>query len=114
MGLMRISARHTISLHSRETPFRLARTALADTPLSNDVAFRLHGALFALLRANLPPRAAKQWRVACDKFVFPAGFAQGWTELVRLFDLQCAIAELTAADAHYVKRLDPPSWGRFL
>jgi hypothetical protein len=35
-------------------------------------------------------------------------------ELVRLYDLQCAIAELTSEDAHYVKRLDPPSWGRFL
>jgi hypothetical protein len=52
--------------------------------------------------------------VACVQFVFPASFARGWTELVRLYDLQCAIAELTAADAHYVKRLDPPSWGRFL
>jgi hypothetical protein len=28
--------------------------------------------------------------------------------------MQCEIAELTVADAHYVKRLDPPSWGRFL
>jgi hypothetical protein len=34
--------------------------------------------------------------------------------VVRLYDLQCVIAELTVADAHYVKRLDPPSWGRFL
>ena len=33
---------------------------------------------------------------------------------MRLYDLQCAIAELTLADVHYVKRLDPPSWGRFL
>ncbi len=33
---------------------------------------------------------------------------------MQLYDLQCVIAELTAADAHYVKRLDPPSWGRFL
>jgi hypothetical protein len=33
---------------------------------------------------------------------------------VRLYDLQCAIAELREEDTHYVKRLDPPSWGRFL
>ncbi len=71
-------------------------------------------ALLALLRAYLPPRAGKELRLACAQFVFPASFARGWTELVRLYDLQCAIAELTAADAHYVKRLDPPSWGRFL
>jgi hypothetical protein len=88
----------------------LARTALADTPLSDHAIFRLHGALLALLRAYLPPRAGKELRLACAQFVFPASFARGWTELVRLYELQCAIAEL----AHYVKRLDPPSWGRFL
>jgi hypothetical protein len=92
----------------------LARTALADTPLSDHANFRLHGALLVLLRAYLAPRAGKELRLACDQFVFPANFARGWTELVRLYDLQCAIAELTVADAHYVKRLDPPSWGRFL
>jgi hypothetical protein len=36
----------------------LARTALADTTASDQVAFRLHGALVSLLRAYLPPRAA--------------------------------------------------------
>ena len=46
--------------------------------------------------------------------VFPANTAQGWTELVRLYDLQCAIAELTATEVLHVKRLDPPTWGRFL
>ena len=54
------------------------------------------------------------WRDACDDFVFPQSFSQGWTSLVRLYDLQCVIAELTAAEAHYVKRLDPPTWGKFL
>ena len=92
----------------------LARTALADTPLSDDMNFRLHGAVLALLRAYLPPIAGKELRLACARFAFPASFARGWTELVRLYDLQCAIAELTAEDAHYVKGLDPPSWGRFL
>ena len=106
----------------------LARTALADTPLSDHANFRLHGALLTLLRANLPTSDGKELRLACIRFVFPASFARGWTELVRLYDLQCAIAErlydlsylqcaiaqLTAADAHYVKRLDAPSWGRFL
>jgi hypothetical protein len=92
----------------------LARTALADTPPSDHANFRLHRALLALLRAYLPPRAGKELRLACAQFVFPASFARGWTELVRLYDLQCAIAELTAEDAHYVKGLDPPSWGRFL
>jgi hypothetical protein len=92
----------------------LARTALADTSLSDHANFRLHGALLALLRAYLPPRVGKELRLACAQFVFPANFARGWTELVRLYDLQCAIAELTVADEHYVIRLDPPSWGRFL
>ena len=92
----------------------LARTALADTPPSDHAAFRLHGALLSLLRVYLPPRAAKLWREACDEFVFPQGFSQGWTELVRLFDLQCVIAELTANEQHWVKRLDQPTWGRFL
>lgn len=92
----------------------LARTALTDAPLSDGETFRLHGALLAMLRAYLPPRAAKLWRDACNDFVFPPNFSQGWTALVRLFDLQCVIAALTAADAHYVKRLDPPTWGHFL
>jgi hypothetical protein len=92
----------------------LARTALADTPPSDHAAFRLHGALLSLLRVYLPPRAAKLWREACDEFVFPQGFSQGWTELVRFFDLQCVIAELTANEQHWVKRLDQPTWGRFL
>jgi hypothetical protein len=92
----------------------LARTALADTPPSDHLTFRLHGALVALLQAFLPPRAAKEWRVACAQFVFPANTAQGWTELVRLYDLQCAIAELTVTEVLHVKRLDPPTWGRFL
>jgi hypothetical protein len=92
----------------------LARTTLSDTPPSDGATFRLHGALIALLRAYLPPRAAKLWWDACDDFVFPQSFSQGWTSLVRLYDLQCVIAELTAAEAHYVKRLDPPTWGKFL
>jgi hypothetical protein len=95
----------------------LARTALADTPISDHANFCLHGALLALLRAYLLPHDGKELRLACAQFVFPASFARGWTELVRLYDLQCAIVELTAADAHYVKRLDrldPPSWGRNL
>ena len=92
----------------------LARTALSDTPPSDGATFRLHGALIALLRAYLPPRAAKMWRDACDDFVFPQNFSQGWTALVRLFDLQCVISELTAAETHWVKRLDPPTWGKFL
>jgi hypothetical protein len=60
----------------------LARTALADTPPSDHVTFRLHGALLALLCAYLPPRAGKECRLSCAQFVFPASFAQGWTELV--------------------------------
>jgi len=92
----------------------MVRTALSDTPQSDGATFRLHGALIAFLRAYLPPRAAKEWRGACGDFVFPQSFSQGWTALVRLFDLQCVIAELTAAEAHYVKRLDPPTWGNFL
>jgi hypothetical protein len=27
------------------------------------------------------------WRDACNDFVFPQSFSQGWTALVRLFDL---------------------------
>jgi hypothetical protein len=54
------------------------------------------------------------WREACDEFVFPQGFSQGWTELVRLFDLQCVISELTSTETHFVKRLDQPTWGKFL
>ena len=98
----------------------LARTALADTPPSAHANFRLHGASLTLLRAYLPTSDGKELRLACILFVFPASFARGWTELVRLYDLQCAnaerlydlqcaIAQLTAADAHYVKRLDAPS-----
>ena len=68
----------------------------------------------SLLRAYLPPRAAKLCREACDAFVFPHCLSQGWTELVRLWDLQCVIAQLTVAETHWVKRLDPPTWGRFL
>ena len=81
----------------------LTRTALADTPLSDHANFRLHGALLALLRVYLPPRAGKELLLACAQFVFPANFARGWTELVRLYDLQCVIVALTVADAHYVK-----------
>ena len=92
----------------------LARTELSDTPQSDGATFRLHDALIALLRAYLPPRAAKLWRDACDDFVFPQSFSQGWTSIVRLYNLQCVIAELTAAEAHYVKRLDPTTWGKFL
>jgi hypothetical protein len=92
----------------------LARTALADTPPSDGATLCLHGALLSLLRAYLPPRAAKLWLEVCDEFVFPQGFRQVWTELVRLFDLQCVIAELTVAETHWVKRLDQPTWGRFL
>jgi len=55
----------------------LARTALSDTPPSDGATFRLHGALIALLRAYLPPRAAKLWRDAGDVFVFPPSFSQG-------------------------------------
>ncbi len=98
----------------------LAHTALADTPLSDHANFRLHGASLTLLRAYLPTSDGKELRLACILFVFPASFARGWTELVRLYDLQCAnaerlydlqcaIAQLTAADAHYVNRLDAPS-----
>jgi hypothetical protein len=92
----------------------LAHTAFADTPFSDHANFSLHGALLTLLRTYLPPLAGKELRLACAQFVFPASFARGWTELVLLYDLQCVIAELTSADAHYVNRLDPPSWGLFL
>jgi hypothetical protein len=92
----------------------LARTVLSDTPPSDNVTFRLHGGLIALLRAYLPSRAAKLWRDACGDFVFPQSFSQGWTSIVRLYDLQCVIAQLTATEAHYVKRLDQPTWGKFL
>ena len=34
--------------------------------------------------------------------------------MVHLFDLQCVIAELTVAEVHHVKRMDPPTWARFL
>jgi hypothetical protein len=54
------------------------------------------------------------WREACDEFVFQQGFSQGWTEIVRLFDLQCVIAEVTSTETHFVKRLDPTTWGKFL
>ena len=70
----------------------LTRTALADTPPSDGVTFWLHVTLLTLLRAYLLPRVAKMWRDACDDFGFPQDFSQGWTELVRLFDLQCVIA----------------------
>jgi hypothetical protein len=65
----------------------LARTALADTQLSDHANFRLHGALLALLRAYLSPHAGKELRLACAQFVFPAIVARCWTELVRLYDL---------------------------
>jgi hypothetical protein len=65
----------------------LAHTALSDTQQSDGATFRLHAALIALLRAYLPPRSAKLWRDACDDFVFPQSFSQGWTSLVRLYDL---------------------------
>jgi hypothetical protein len=49
------------------------------------------------------------------QFLFwPNVFACGWTEAVHVYDLLCAIAVLMAADAHHVKRLDVPSWARFL
>jgi hypothetical protein len=92
----------------------VARTALADTPASDNANLHLHGALMSLLRAYLPPRAAQQWRETCGAFVFPPCLSQGWTELVRLWDLQCVIAQLTVAETHWVKRLDPTTWGRFL
>jgi hypothetical protein len=92
----------------------LVRTALSDTPPSDGATFRLHDALIALLRAYLPPLAAKLWRDAGNDLVFPPNFSQGWTSIVRLYDLQCVIAQLTAAETHYVKRLDPPTWGKFL
>jgi hypothetical protein len=91
----------------------LARTSISDTTPSDGATFRLHGALLALLRTYLPPRGAKMWRDACDDFVFPQNFSQGWAALIRLFDLQCVIAELTAAETHWVNRLDP-TWGKFL
>jgi len=68
----------------------------------------------ALLLVYLPTSDGKELCLACVQFVYPASFIRGWTELVQLYDLQCAIAELTSADVHYVNRLDPPSWGRFL
>ena len=92
----------------------LVRTALSDTQPSDGATFRLHGAVIALLRAYLPPRAAKLWRDAGKDLVFPPSFSQGWTSIVRLYDLQCVIAQLTATEAHYVKRLDTPTWGKFL
>ncbi len=92
----------------------LDRTALADTAASDQLALRLHGSLLSLLRAYLPPRAAKLWRELCNEFAFPQGCSQGWTELVRIFDLQCVIAELTANEQHFVKRLEAPTWSRFL
>ena len=101
--MVRVPSRHT-----------LARTALADTQASDHLALRLHGSLLSLLRAYLPPRAAKLWRELCDEFVFPQGCSQGWTELVRLFDLQCVIAELTANEQHFVNRLEAPTWSKFL
>ncbi len=64
--------------------------------------------------AYLPPRAAKLWRELCNAFVFPQGCSQGWTELVRIFDLHCVIADLTANEQHFVKRLEAPTWSRFL
>ena len=92
----------------------IARTAIDEAPASCQAQYRLHSVLWVLLQAYLPPRAAKEWSLMCKAFVFPDNFAQGWTELVRMYDLQCAIAALTAAEVHYVKRLDTPSWGRFL
>jgi hypothetical protein len=55
-----------------------------------------------------------EWRVLCADFVLPPVFARGWTEAVRLYDLGSAIAALTACDGLHVKRLDVPSWARFL
>ena len=66
----------------------LARTSLSDTPPSDGPTFRLHGTLIALLRAYLPPHAAKMWRDACDDFVFRQNFSQGWAALV--FRVICA------------------------
>jgi hypothetical protein len=48
----------------------LAPTAFADTPPSDGATFHLHSALLTLLRAYLPPRAAKMWRDAFNDFVF--------------------------------------------
>jgi hypothetical protein len=41
-------------------------------------------------------------------------FSRGWTEAVGLYDLGSAIAAITATDTLHVKRLDLPSWVRFL
>ena len=92
----------------------LARTALNDMAASDQAALRLHGALLSLLRSYRPPRAAQSWRELRNAFAFPHGCSQGWTELVRIFDLQCVIAELTANEQHFVKRLDVPTWSGFL
>jgi hypothetical protein len=96
----------------------LAHTAFADTPPSDDSTFRLHVACMApcwrccgRIFQHVQRRCGGM-RVTI--FVFPQGFSQGWTLLVRLFDLQCVIAELTANESHHVKRLDPPTWGTFL
>jgi hypothetical protein len=88
----------------------IARTAIEDAPASDNRVYRLHSALHAILRAYLPPRAAKEWRAMCRDFVWPTVFARGWTEAVRLADVGTAIAALTAGDALAVKQLNHPSF----
>jgi hypothetical protein len=55
--------------------------------------------------------------MVCEDFVWPDGFARGWTDALRLsylYDLLRVIAALTALEAQHVNRLDVPSWARFL
>ena len=47
----------------------IARTAIDDAPASTNRVYRLHSALHAILRAYLPPRAAREWRSLCRNFV---------------------------------------------
>ncbi len=113
-GLVRTSALRTSSGLSKATHLLWLARPLMTRQLLVNLHFVLHGALLSLLRAYLPPRAAKLWRELCNAFVFQQGCSQGWTELVRFFDLQCVIAELTANEQHFVKRLEAPTWSRFL
>ena len=92
----------------------VARTAIDDTPPSDQATYRLHAALCASLLAYLQPRAETHWRRLSSSFYWPDTFTSGWTEAMRLYDLLCAISVLTEHVPNHVRRVATPSWSLFL
>ena len=72
----------------------------------------IYSALRSLLQAYLQTHSV--CRVLSEDFYWPPVFARGWMEAVWMYNLGTVIAMLTADDTLSVKRLDVPSWARFL